>query len=235
MRRAGPTLRNRLWPLFEAQLFEVPGSSTLFNPYLDEDPRYDVPGAPAIRQANLGAYLDALTVPDFVLVAEAPGPNGARFSGVPLTSEAQLTAPDAFLAGQPTSIGMPLAEYSARIVHRALGADWARVLIWNTVPFHPHPPGKPRGIRAPTRAEVLRFQPLLAGVVAAAAPAQVLAVGRVAERALREIGVAATYLRHPSQGGARLFAEGLRAALGGSAGEGDRRGNAGAVVARSLR
>jgi hypothetical protein len=65
----------------------------------------------------------------------------------------------------------------------------------------------------PLRAEVVRFQPLLADVVAAVGDARVLAVGRVAERSLAEVGVAATYLRHPSQGGARLFAEGLRAVL----------------------
>ncbi len=209
-------LGDRLWPLFEAALFEAPGTDTLFNPYHDEDPRFDVPGAPAIRRANLGRYLDALTAPAFVLVAEAPGPHGMRFTGVPLTSEAQLTDPAFPLHGQPTSLGAPLREYSAGIVHRTLGADWARVFIWNTVPFHPHPPGKPRGIRAPTRTEVARFTPLLAGVLAVLAPARVLAVGRVAERALAHIGVTATYLRHPSQGGARLFAEGLRAVLDGT-------------------
>ena len=207
------SLRARLWPLFEQRLFAEPGTETLFNPYRDEDPRFDVPGAAAIRRSNLAAYLDALTAPDLLLVAEAPGPHGMRFSGVPLTSEAQLTDPAFPLAGQPTSLGVPLGEYSARIVHRTLGRHWHRVFIWNAVPFHPHPVGKPRGIRPPTRAEVARFQPLLSGVVAALGAGRVLAIGRVAERSLTELGVGATYLRHPSQGGARLFHEGLKAIL----------------------
>lgn len=211
-------LRVLLWPLLTRALFDAAPAPGLFNPYRDFDPALDVPDAPAIRRANLAAYLDALGAPPpILLVAEAPGPHGARFSGVPLTCEAQLADPAFAFAGRPTCrldvSGGPLKEYSAGIVHRALGADWSRVLIWNTVPFHPHPPGRPRGIRPPTRAEVRAFTPLLADVVAAVRPARILAVGRVAERALADAGAAATYLRHPSQGGARLFADGLRAAL----------------------
>ena len=40
-------------------------------------------------------------------------------------------------------------------------------------------------------------------------PRAVVAVGRKAEKALGMIDVEATYVRHPSQGGATLFREGV--------------------------
>jgi Uracil DNA glycosylase superfamily len=76
------------------------------------------------------------------------------------------------------------------------------VLLWNVVPTHP---GTATSNRAPTRAEVaagLRFARALAR------RRRVIAVGRVAERAL-----AAPYVRHPSHGGASAFRESLRACL----------------------
>ncbi len=72
------------------------------------------------------------------------------------------------------------------------------VLLWNVVPTHP---GTPTTNRLPTRAEVdagaAFVEPLAAGRT-------VIAVGRVAERAL-----GAPYVRHPSRGGARDFRAGL--------------------------
>ncbi|MFV1980082.1 MAG: hypothetical protein ACC655_02925, partial [Rhodothermia bacterium] len=40
-------------------------------------------------------------------------------------------------------------------------------------------------------------------------PRKVAAVGRVAERACGLNGIACTYIRHPSQGGANAFREGM--------------------------
>lgn len=205
-----------------APLFAMPSAPRLVNPYDAADPVLDAPGAAATRRANLLASFAALAPrPRLLLVAEAPGPHGARFSGVPLASEAQLLDPDFPFDGSPTSVdaahGRPLDEYSARIVQRVIGDARREVVIWNAVPFHPHPDGKPRGIRAPTRTEIGRFALVLAAVVAAVRGARpdvpVVAVGRVAERALADVGVEAVYLRHPSQGGARIFADGLAALL----------------------
>lgn len=205
-------------PVLDHPLLDAPSTPTLFNVYRDEDPALDVPGAARLRRANLAAYLGSFHAPDVLLVAEAPGPNGARFSGVPLTPEAFFLDPDHPAEGTPTSreatFGRPHTEYSGGIVRRVLAPYPGRVLIWNAVPMHPHPAGRPRAIRTPTRAEVRQFAPLLHALVEAARPALVLAVGRIAERSLSDLGIAATYVRHPSQGGATLFADGVRAALG---------------------
>jgi len=146
--------------------------------------------APLLRE-RLERYLDERAGAPFLLVAEAPGYRGTRVSGIPLTSERQLT-------------GSGPAEATATIVHRMLGelglAD--EVLLWNVVPTHP---GDERSNRAPTRAEAevgIAFARTLARGRA------VVPVGRLAQALL-----GGTYVRHPSHGGAGAFAAGLAAAF----------------------
>ena len=52
---------------------------------------------------------------------------------------------------------------------------------------------------------------LLAETVEALRPARAVAVGRKAEGALRAVGADPVYVRHPSQGGATRFREGMAA------------------------
>ena len=142
----------------------------------------------ALRRARLAAYLETRRDAPLLLVGEAPGYRGARISGIPFTSERQLT-------------GAGPAEATATIVHRVLAElDLAElVLLWNLVPTHP---GTASSNRAPTRAEVA------AGRVFAdelALGRRVVAVGRIAHGAF-----GGTYVRHPSHGGAVEFARALR-------------------------
>jgi uracil-DNA glycosylase len=142
----------------------------------------------ALRRDRLAAYLEARDTAPLLLVGEAPGYRGARISGVPFTSERQLT-------------GAGLAEATATIVQntlRELGVT-ERVLLWNVVPTHP---GTATSNRPPTRVEIQ------AGVAFATELARgrlVIGVGRIASAALN-----APYVRHPSHGGARAFRERLR-------------------------
>ncbi len=147
-----------------------------------------------LRRARLAAYLKSRRGADVVLVGEAAGYRGARVSGLPFTSERQLT-------------GSGPTEATATIVQRVLRELGVaeRVLLWNLVPTHPHRAGDHASNRPPTRAEVAagrRFVDQLA------AGRQLIAVGRLAER---ELGT--PYVRHPSHGGARAFAAALAAAL----------------------
>jgi uracil-DNA glycosylase len=144
-----------------------------------------------LRRERLRAYLAARRRAPVLLVGEAAGYRGARVSGLPFTSERQLT-------------GAGPAEASATVVHRVLDelAVAEDVLLWNVVPTHP---GTEHSNRPPTRAEIGAARPFLADL---ARGRQVIAVGRVAER---ELG--APYVRHPSRGGAPAFRAGLAAAL----------------------
>jgi uracil-DNA glycosylase len=147
--------------------------------------------APILR-SRLRAYLEVRARAPFLLVGEAAGYRGARVSGIPFTSERQLT-------------GTGPAEASATIVHRVLAElqIGERVLLWNVVPTHP---GTERSNRAPTRHEIEAARPFL---VELARGRRVLPVGRLAERALGVAGV-----RHPSHGGAAAFRAGLVEWLG---------------------
>ena len=144
----------------------------------------------AVRCARLEAYLDARSGARWLLVGEAAGWRGARVSGLPFTSERQLS-------------GSGPAEATATIVHRVLRELGVEndVLLWNVVPTHPHRPGEPRSNRPPTRAEIEAGAPFLAEL---AGRRRVVPIGRVAERALGLPGV-----RHPSHGGAQAFRGGL--------------------------
>ena len=148
-------------------------------------------GSRRLRE-RLRAYLELRRQAPILLVGEAAGYRGARVSGLPFTSERQLT-------------GSGPAEASATIVHRALrelGLE-EQVLLWNVVPTHP---GTARSNRRPTRPEVEGGLPFLAAL---ARGRRVVAVGRVAEAA-----TGAPYVRHPARGGASRFRAGLLESLG---------------------
>ncbi len=122
------------------------------------------------RRRRLVTYLERQAAATLLLVGEAAGYRGARVSGLPFTSERQLT-------------GHGPAEASATIVRRTLEELGIEALCWNVVPTHPHRPGEPDTNRAPIRAEVESAAPFLAE----------LARGRRATSVIRPHGGAAGF------------------------------------------
>lgn len=200
-----------VYDLFQQYLFDVASSEILFNLYRDRVDHLDVDDAASIRQENLRAYLAAYDdEPPLFLLAEAPGPWGCRFSGVPITAEAQLVDPDFPIDGTPTSREQePHTEYSAGIFWRVLQPVFPHFFVWNSVPLHPHDPGEPLSIRNPRRSEVRTWERLTSELLDLLQPERIVGIGRKAERAVKEIGVDVTYVRHPSQGGATKFTHGI--------------------------
>jgi uracil-DNA glycosylase len=142
-----------------------------------------------LRRGRLAAYLDDKADASVLLVGEAPGYRGARVSGIPFTSERQLT-------------GSGPAEATATIVQAVLADLELDALCWNVVPTHP---GTATSNRRPTRAEVVDAAPFLDELVCSR---RVIAVGRLAAAA-----TGAKYVRHPSHGGASAFRAALTAFL----------------------
>jgi len=141
----------------------------------------------ALLRERLTGYLESREQARIVIVGEAPGYRGARVSGIPFTSERQLT-------------GSGPAEATATVVHRLLARLGLEddVLLWNVVPTHP---GSATSNRRPSSREVVQglpFTRVLAG------ERYVVAVGRTAHAAL-----GGDHVRHPSHGGAEAFADEL--------------------------
>src|SRR3954470_16531601 len=65
-------------------------SERVVNPYRDADPLFDRAGAARSRRENLAAYLEQGGRPRLILLGEALGFRGGRFSGIAFTSERQL-------------------------------------------------------------------------------------------------------------------------------------------------
>jgi uracil-DNA glycosylase len=152
---------------------------------------YNQYAASQLRRERLREYLESRADAGVVLIGEAAGYRGARVSGIPFTSERQLT-------------GSGPAEATATIVHRVLARLGVEdeVLLWNVVPTHP---GSETSNRRPTRSEVEAASPFLDELTRGRVA---IAVGRLAAAALD-----APYVRHPSHGGAAAFEEGLRRAF----------------------
>lgn len=138
-----------------------------------------------LRRDRLTAYLNEKAEAPLLLVGEAAGYSGARISGIPFTSERQLT-------------GTGPAEATATIVQHVLSELQLDALCWNVVPTHP---GTSTSNRRPTRAEVVEAAPFLDELMN---NRHVIAVGRLAASA-----TGAPYVRHPSHGGASAFRTGL--------------------------
>lgn len=148
------------------------------------------PGAPERREL-LRRYLVERWSAPLVLVGEAAGWRGARLSGIAFTSVAQLGVGE-------------VNEASATIVHRTLAELGLEtdVLLWNSVPTHPHRPGAPHSNRRPSATEIAAGRTFLGAVCEGRT---VVAVGRVAA----ECTNAAFTVRHPAHGGTRAFAAGM--------------------------
>lgn len=205
--------------LAERLILTLPPSRIgLYNPWRDVC-RFDAPGnGPRERIARLDQHLQCDA--ELVLVGEAPGYQGARYSGVPFTSERlllegaipRIPAP----ASRLSSRKLPFSEQSATLMWKnlyLLGIA-ERTVLWNAVQMHPHEKADVWSNRTPRPDELRLGEPALEILREAYPRARFIAVGDKAQAALDRIGVSYhAKVRHPANGGATKFAEQLAAAL----------------------
>lgn len=205
------------WDFMSVEIFTIPSGEDLFNQYKDTNPSVDRPGADSIRRENLKNYLASFDVrPTMLIVGEALGTWGCRFSGVPFTSETQLCQSMLpFTGRQSNNSTDPYDELTAKVFWNALRDHYSKFLAWNCIPFHPFDIRKgPLSVRNPQPAEIQRYISLLDKLYKILRPQRIVAVGRKAENALRSLGVnSVIYVRHPSHGGTISFLNGIQKAV----------------------
>ena len=143
-------------------LQKYPSDGLVSNPWADRDRKFDTDKyAPSHRSDHLRAYLNArLNTAKALLIAEAPGYQGAKFSGIPMTCERTLlghrpgvsrgdvfdetigrqrtSRPDASRKQAVRQQGFcePTAAYVwPLIAERGLSK---KIVLWNVFGFHPY-------------------------------------------------------------------------------------------------
>ena len=191
------------------------GLPGLFNPWR-EPCEHDAAGnGPETKLERLALHLAC--TPEYILVGEAPGYQGCRYSGIAFTSERLLlegAIPRMPLLKERLSTRhLPFSEPSATIVWRALGdlGMAEKTILWNALQLHPYKPGNPHSNRTPTADELAHGAAALRILVGNFPNAALVAVGKKAEFLMQPMGVKTTAtVRHPANGGATAFAAGLR-------------------------
>lgn len=163
-----------------------------------------------LRERNLRRYFERPHAP-ILLLGEAPGWRGMTVTGVPFTSVREVEA------GVLPGLELPPApqapwEASSRVFWQTM-AQWQGPLplSWPVYPHHPFVAGKPQTNRTPRSSEVRAGGPVAMELLRALRIETIVAVGRKAQGALAEAGIEAPAIRHPAQGGARMFTDQLLA------------------------
>ncbi len=175
--------------------------------------------ASRLKRENLGLYLSLMKQlkPSAMLVAEAPGFNGAKHTGVPFSSERLLLDNSHPLFGvdkgfRTLTVDNLRSENSARMVWDEIGGYSSLPLIWNIFPFHPFRKGNEMSNRAPRKGEIEQGKTFIAELIDIFDIKRIGAVGRKAEVGLMEMKLEQqiSYIRHPSYGGKEDFIRGVR-------------------------
>jgi uracil-DNA glycosylase len=186
----------------------------VFNPYADCCDVHDRADAARLRRKNLELFLEAALDKEVeeIWVARDLGYRGGRRTGVPLTDEFHLDVVGRLLGGialRRATRGPAVAERTATVVCKVLTRIGRPVVLWNVFPFHPHEPGDPFSNRCHTTAEREQTLPLLKTLIEMFEPERLIAIGRDAQLALKDLNIPVSTVRHPSYGGQAEFISGL--------------------------
>lgn len=190
----------------------MPGSAVAENLY-----ELDTPEG-VLRRANLEEYFRRVFArgPQMVIVGEAPGYQGTRRTGVPFASEHHLSGEsevdffhDATGFTRVYNGARLYKEPTSTIMWRTINRYEQLPLLWAVSPLHPHQPGNLESNRTPTSSEAQAGREQLVELLGILQIETVVALGNVAKITLDSLGISSQKVRHPSRGGATLFAEQL--------------------------
>jgi hypothetical protein len=191
----------------------------VFNPYADCCNVHDRSDAVRLRRRNLQILLEAALDQHIceIWIARDLGYRGGRRTGIPLTDDVHLQLVGHLFGGielRRATRGPVVAERTAAIVWRVLARIDQPVLLWNVFPFHPHEPGDSFSNRCHTASERTQTLPLLQTLIDMVKPERLVAIGRDAQLALKDVGLPLSTVRHPSYGGQSEFIAGLYSIYG---------------------
>jgi hypothetical protein len=222
---------------FIEKLQTGPAFDAVFNPWRDVDTVHELgPEGPVIRAEQLQHYFEhRLQSARYLLIAEALGYQGGHFSGIAMTSERIVLGhqidrginPHDVLptltgrrTSKPSCNANGFSEPTASIVWQA-AIDKLQIapmdfVLWNVFPWHPYQQQKGMlSNRTPTPAELAAATPYLLAFLELFPDREIIAVGRKSERLLADVGVKATAVRHPANGGATKFRDEFAAIIQG--------------------
>lgn len=193
----------------------MPSSSVAENLYDMET------GTGRMRRANLEEYFRRVLSrnPHVIIIGEAPGYQGTSRTGVPFASEYHLGGQSEIDFFRDTSGFTRVAkdglskEPTSTIMWRTIGQYERLPILWAVYPLHPHHPGNTASNRTPTPAEVRSGRDQLVDLLDILQPEKVVALGNIAKTTLDSLGVPSQKVRHPSRGGAAVFAQQLDALM----------------------
>lgn len=208
------------------RLLKKSPSGAVFNPWWEADKQNDAGrNASTIRRKQLAAYLrKRLGKANLIVIGEALGYRGGRFSGIPMTSERILLGkkrdygikPEhVFSSIKPRRTSKPkicrdgFSEPTATIVWSSLlrlDLKPEQFVLWNAFPWHSFDPR--RGTlsnRMPTQKERSVGLSVLKAFLDLFPGDEIVALGNVAASQLKELNLESHRVRHPASGGAKLF------------------------------
>jgi hypothetical protein len=223
--------------LFIKDIKSFKPTQEVFNPWNEYNIEYDINSkAVETRIKHLEEFLKLrFGKARMILIAEAVGYQGGRFSGIPLVSERLLLGhnkdiypsifikseegkrtsnPDCKYFKHKTQSSHGFCEPTATIIWDTVlrnNVSPYEIATWNTFPFHPF--NKSKGLlsnRTPREEEIREGQELLVKFIKLFPEAETIAVGRIAQRTLKSMGIECLHVPHPSNGGANDFREAFK-------------------------
>jgi hypothetical protein len=201
---------------FISELRKVKCTSGYINQY-SPDTEYS-----EITVKNLKKYLEHIYSlnPEYIFIGEAPGYNGCRITGIPFTDEIILT--QNFGNGifgkengyQIINEDKPRREPTAQCIWQTFN-EYKRLTpcFWNAFPFHPHEINSQKN-RTPNAEELRKGRCFLEKYIEIFEEnnkkIKYCAIGRKAERILKNMDINCVYVRHPAKGGKKEFICGIR-------------------------